>query len=88
MRQTAEAEIVALPGVANALHRAALRARVIAARTKTPLVLSINGQIQKRKVDNGDLYLSDDAASGLREDFERYLKAVPDAEPLESDRLK
>ena len=32
-------------------------------------------------------YLRREAASGRREDFERYLSAVPDAEPLESDRL-
>ena len=32
-------------------------------------------------------YLRREAASGRREDFERYLKAVPDTEPLESDRL-
>ena len=32
-------------------------------------------------------YLRREAAAGRREDFERYLKAVPHAEPLESDRL-
>ncbi len=32
-------------------------------------------------------YLRREAASGRREDFERYLSAVPDAEPLESDCL-
>jgi predicted transcriptional regulator len=32
-------------------------------------------------------YLRREAASGRREDFERYLSAIPDAEPLESDRL-
>lgn len=32
-------------------------------------------------------YLSREAASGRREDFERYLKAVPATEPPESDRL-
>jgi hypothetical protein len=32
-------------------------------------------------------YLRREAASGRREDFEHYLSAVPDAEPLESDRL-
>ena len=32
-------------------------------------------------------YLRREAASGRREDFEHYLNAVPDAEPLESDRL-
>jgi hypothetical protein len=80
MKRTSEAETSALPGVANALHRAADRARVIAARTRTPLVLSINGNIEKRWVENGE-------AAGLREDFERYLNAVPDTEPPESDRL-
>lgn len=32
-------------------------------------------------------YLRREAASGRREDFEHYLSGVPDAEPLESDRL-
>jgi predicted transcriptional regulator len=32
-------------------------------------------------------YLRREAASGRREDFERYLKAVPEGEPPESDRL-
>ncbi len=32
-------------------------------------------------------YLRREAASGRREDFERYLKAVPDTEPPATDRL-
>jgi predicted transcriptional regulator len=32
-------------------------------------------------------YLRREAAAGRRDDFERYLQAVPDVEPLESDRL-
>ena len=32
-------------------------------------------------------YLRREASAGRREDFERYLKAVPAAPPLESDRL-
>jgi len=32
-------------------------------------------------------YLRREAALGRREDFERYLNAVPDTEPPESDRL-
>ena len=32
-------------------------------------------------------YLRREAALGRREDFEHYLKSVPNAEPLESDRL-
>ncbi len=32
-------------------------------------------------------YLRGEAASGRREDFERYLAAVPHREPVESDRL-
>ena len=32
-------------------------------------------------------YLRREAASGRREDFERYLNAVPDVPPPESDRL-
>jgi len=32
-------------------------------------------------------YLRLEAAAGRREDFERYLAAVPDAEPREDDRL-
>ena len=32
-------------------------------------------------------YLRREAALGRREDFEHYLKAVPNAEPLEGDRL-
>jgi hypothetical protein len=78
MKRTTEAETIALPGVANALHRAAHRARVVAARTRTPLVLSINGKIEKRWVKNGD-------PADLRKAFD--LSAVPDAEPSESDRL-
>lgn len=69
-----------LPGVNKALLRAARQARIVAARTGTPLVFSSNGQIEKRWV-NG----LDDA--GSREDFERYLKAVPNSEPPETDRL-
>jgi hypothetical protein len=80
MKPTTETKTNALPGVANALHRAAHRARVIAARTGTPLVLSINGQIEKRWVNKGD-------PADLRKAFEHYLSAVPDAEPPESDRL-
>jgi len=80
MKPNAEAESNALPGVADALHRAAHRARIVAACTGTPLVLSIDGQIEKRWIENGDL-------SDLRKDFEHYLNAVPDAEPTETDRL-
>lgn len=32
-------------------------------------------------------YLKQEAAAGRREDFERYLAAVPDAAPAENDRL-
>ena len=32
-------------------------------------------------------YLRREAAAGNREDFEKYLAAVPDVEPQESDRL-
>jgi hypothetical protein len=32
-------------------------------------------------------YLRREAKSGRREDFERYLAAVPDSTPAESDRL-
>lgn len=32
-------------------------------------------------------YLRREAASGRREDFEHYLNAVPNAEPLENDHL-
>ena len=32
-------------------------------------------------------YLRREAASGRREDFEHYLKAVPDVAPSEGDRL-
>ena len=32
-------------------------------------------------------YLRREAASGRREDFEHYLKAVPDVVPLEDDQL-
>ena len=32
-------------------------------------------------------YLRREAAAGRREDFERYLQAVPDAQPIETDRL-
>lgn len=80
MKPTNDAATNALPGVANALHRAAHQARVLAARTGTPLVLSINGKIEKRWVKYAD-------PADLREAFEYYLSAVPDAEPSESDRL-
>jgi hypothetical protein len=33
-------------------------------------------------------YLNREAAAGRREDFEKYLAAVPDTAPPESDRLK
>ena len=79
MKPTTEAGINALPGVVNALNRAAHRARVIAARTGTPLVLSINGKIEKR-------WVKFDKPADLPEAFEYYLSAVPDAEPSESDR--
>jgi hypothetical protein len=32
-------------------------------------------------------YLRQEAASGRREDFERFLAAVPDREPAETDRM-
>ena len=32
-------------------------------------------------------YLKREAAAGRREDFDRYLAAVPDAVPTESDRI-
>jgi hypothetical protein len=32
-------------------------------------------------------YLRREAAAGRREDFEKYLAAVPDAEPAASDRI-
>jgi len=32
-------------------------------------------------------YLRREAAAGRREEFERYLAAVPDVEPIETDRL-
>jgi hypothetical protein len=32
-------------------------------------------------------YLKREAAAGRREDFDRYLAAVPDAAPKESDRI-
>lgn len=80
MKRNTRAETNALPGVAKALHRAAHRARVLAAQTRTPLVLSINGQIEKRWVKNGD-------PADLREAFDHYLSAVPDTEPSETDRL-
>jgi hypothetical protein len=32
-------------------------------------------------------YLRNEAAAGRREDFDRFLAAVPDAEPAETDRL-
>jgi len=33
-------------------------------------------------------YLRREAVSGRRDDFERYLKAVPNGEPPETDRLR
>lgn len=33
-------------------------------------------------------YLRREASQGRREDFERYLEAVPDVPPLETDRME
>ena len=62
-----------LPGVANALHRAAYDARLIAIRTATPLVLSRNGKLEKRRITEGDL-------PTIRKAFEDYLKSGHDDE--------
>jgi len=80
MRPTTETEPNPLPGVAAALNRAAHRARQVAARTGTPLVFSINGQIVKRWVNSRD-------SADLRKPFENYLSRVPDVGPPETDRL-
>lgn len=80
MKRNPKSETNALPGVADALHRAAYRARAIAASTRTPLVFSKNGHIEK-------LWLEREATAGRREDFDHYLKAVPDTVPPEEDRL-
>lgn len=32
-------------------------------------------------------FLRSEAAAGRREDFERFLKAVPESQPLDTDRL-
>lgn len=84
MKRTMEAEFEPMPGVASALQRAAHRARLIAAQTNTPLVLSTNGKIELRWVSLD--YLRREARAGRREDFEHYLSAVPDNSPPESDR--
>ncbi|HVQ36691.1 MAG TPA: hypothetical protein VMS31_04125 [Pyrinomonadaceae bacterium] len=70
-----------LPGVTKALYRAAQRARVVAANTGTPLVFSAHGHIEKR-------WISHDSIHASREEFEHYLKAVPDAVPPETDQIK
>ncbi len=48
MKEESQAEFVAKVGVA--LRRAAKRAREIAARTNTPIVVYENGKIVKKKV--------------------------------------
>lgn len=73
-------EIEPLPGVTKALYRAAQQARLLAARTGTPLVFSKNGQVEKR-------WINREPFVGSREDFERYLNAVPDVEPPDNDKL-
>jgi hypothetical protein len=69
-----------LEGATTALRRAAQRARLIARHTHTPLVLGKAGRVEKR-------WLEGEAAPSIREDFEKYLAAVPDAPPPENDRL-
>ena len=63
-----------------ALLRAAQRARVVARRTGTPLVISKDGRVEKR-------WLETEAVAGRRDDFEKHLAAVPDKAPPEFDRL-
>lgn len=76
-----EAEIVKLfRGVDNALHRAAYQARVDAARTGTPLVISVNGKIERRRIDINDL-------PRIRKGFERYFDSEPNNEPVTSDSI-
>ena len=79
-RRLIEAKTSGLSGVANALQRAAFDARLIAARTGTPLVFSRNGKIEKA-------WITEDELPSLRKAFEQYLSAVPNNEPSETDRL-
>lgn len=62
-----------LAGATPALRRAAQRARRVAARTGTPLVLGKAGRIEKR-------WLGDEAAA-LREDSAEYKTPDPDMQP-------
>ena len=56
------------------MHGAAVPAGARAAGEKLAVVLTMD-------------YLRREAATGRREDFDRYLAAVPDAAPLEQDPI-
>lgn len=44
-----------IPGVAAALDRARMRARELAYRTGTPLIVLVNGKIERRMITAEDL---------------------------------
>ncbi len=69
-----------LVGATPALHRAAQRARMVARRTGTPLVLGKNGRIEKR-------LLEDEPVTTFHEDFQKYGAGVPEAPPSKNDRI-
>ena len=48
MNEPAKPQCAPLPGVAEALRRAALRARELARQTHTPVVLYRNGKVQRQ----------------------------------------
>ncbi len=76
------ANLFSLMITTSAFHRAAQRARMVARRTGTPLVvLGKNGQIEERR-------LRGETAAILREDFEKYQAGVPDDSAPGIDRIK
>lgn len=64
MNETAKPQCVPLPGVAEALRRAALRARELARQTHTPVVVYRNGKVQSQIPDASASAGGADAAQG------------------------
>ena len=69
-----------LEGATTALRRAAQRARLVARRTGTPLVLGKAGRVEKR-------WLEGEAAPALREALHKYRPGAPATPSPENDRL-
>jgi hypothetical protein len=69
-----------LEGATTALRRAAQRARSVARRTGTPLVLGKAGRVEKR-------WLEGEPAPALRENPQKYRPGSPATPPPDNDRL-